>query len=110
MKTPLTYHEWVKLTFTWVDNDLKRYMQRAWTASTKAANKRNEDKLKALKGENAKLKGDVEKMGALLKKALDEYAFHEKQAIDRQQRTKQASYKHAQQAIQSVLQVAGITL
>jgi hypothetical protein len=63
-----------------------------------------------LKAENAKLKGDVEKMGELLIKALDEYAFHEKQAIDRQQRTKQASYKHAQQTIHDVLQAAGITL
>jgi hypothetical protein len=39
---PTTFHEWVKETFTWVDNDVKRYMQRAWTASTKAANKRAE--------------------------------------------------------------------
>lgn len=60
MKTPTTFHEWVKLTFTWVDNDLKRYMQRSWTASTKAANKRNEDKLNALKAENEMLKKELE--------------------------------------------------
>lgn len=71
METPTTFHEWIKLTFTWVDNDLKRYMQRSWTASTKAANKRNEDKLNALKAENAKLKGDVEKLKNALRRVKE---------------------------------------
>lgn len=34
------FHEWIRKTFTWVDNDVKAYMRRSWSASYKA-NKAN---------------------------------------------------------------------
>ena len=80
--TPTTFHEWVKQTFTWVDNDLKRYMQRSWAASTKAANKRNKDNVKQLLAEKQELidaldsvryelQSENEKMRELLKEIYD---------------------------------------
>ena len=62
LPTPLTFHDWLKQTFTWVDNDVKRYMQRSWTASTKAANKRNEATHNALKKENDEYRALLEKL------------------------------------------------
>jgi predicted RNA-binding protein with EMAP domain len=49
---PTTFQGWVKQTFTWVDNDVKRYMQRAWTASTNARNVLDKQETKALKQQN----------------------------------------------------------
>jgi hypothetical protein len=37
------FHKWLKETFNWVDNDVKKYMLRAWFASVKA-NKELKDK------------------------------------------------------------------
>lgn len=80
--TPTTFHEWVKQTFTWVDNDLKRYMQRSWAASTKAANKRNKDNVKQLLAEKQELidaldsvryelQSENERMRKLLKEIME---------------------------------------
>ncbi len=64
--TPTTFHEWVKQTFAWVDNDVKRYMQRSWAASTKAANKRNKQETKRLQAENEKIKMILDEIQAEL--------------------------------------------
>lgn len=53
----MTFHEWKKKTFTWVDNDVARYMQRAWAASTKEQSKQKAK----LKAENERLKKELEK-------------------------------------------------
>jgi hypothetical protein len=60
--TPTTFHEWTKQTFNWIDVDVKKYMQRAWTASSKANKAENTRLLK----ENGELKEQVEKIKSLL--------------------------------------------
>jgi len=35
------FHKWIKETFTWVEPDAKRLMQRAWNASQKSLKTKN---------------------------------------------------------------------
>lgn len=59
---PTTFQGWVKQTFTWVDNDVKRYMQRAWAASTKARNELDKQEVKALKKQNEEYRAMLAKI------------------------------------------------
>lgn len=75
---PTTFQGWVKQTFTWVDNDVKRYMQRAWAASTKARNELDKQEVKALKQQNEELIEQTAKLRAdntLLKEVNEAQAF-----------------------------------
>lgn len=75
---PTTFQGWVKQTFTWVDNDVKRYMQRAWTASTNARNLLDKQETKALKQQNEEIIEQTTKLQAdntLLSEVNEAQAF-----------------------------------